>query len=378
MNVSVFGVGKTTSVGGSWKPVAVPSHGDSSEVVRAKAAGGDSVSVSPLGQSLKGVAADMFSLLDQKGKGMLEKLVSSGSMSAEEVALGLRAAATDGAFGRYAETRPRDVEDQAILATYTKAETAMRDHSQKLGAARADFNTSLTAAMSAIGRNEVDTAGFQAMMAEPQAGFDVALKQANDGAAGAPLMQDALAAGWKKAVEGFNTALKDQIGGDGMLEFASDVSAGKGADAKNKLIEAFKAMEGGGNGQETALGKAIQRFAASVDIPGVGRAGPSLAALTAEAGAPSAEPANAPVATAAVATATPPAIAAKPSVTTTAADRSKSALSMLQTALDANTKARASVASATTADKAEADLSSLMDALKSGTAASSPNVKIDT
>lgn len=62
---------------------------------------GDTVTMSALGERLTGAAADLFSALDTKARGMLEDFVNSGKMSADEVVKGLNAIAKNAAMDSF-------------------------------------------------------------------------------------------------------------------------------------------------------------------------------------------------------------------------------------------------------------------------------------
>lgn len=98
-----------------WKPVGRTADGNGglSALDRAfRPADVDGVSVSPLGKALSGAAAKLFEKLDTKARGMLEDLVSSGRMSAEEVVKGLRGIAKDAVARRYRDEAPLTEEEQ--------------------------------------------------------------------------------------------------------------------------------------------------------------------------------------------------------------------------------------------------------------------------
>jgi hypothetical protein len=137
VGVSLFNVASSTQAGG-WSPVAgKSSEAAATAVFQPKQAAGDSVSVSKLGQALKGVAADIFSVMDKKTKQTVEKIVDSGVMSAEDVATALRGVASNQLLDRYAIERPKDAEDKMMLEYSEKVQANMDRFTEELGAARA-------------------------------------------------------------------------------------------------------------------------------------------------------------------------------------------------------------------------------------------------
>lgn len=99
MSVNAAGLFSTqSSVGtGHYKPVSNGSGGSGAAAGPAASGRGDSVSMSALGQRLTGAAADVFSALDPKARGMLEEVVSSGKISADDAVKGLTAIAKNAA-----------------------------------------------------------------------------------------------------------------------------------------------------------------------------------------------------------------------------------------------------------------------------------------
>ncbi|WP_042694975.1 hypothetical protein [Azospirillum sp. B506] len=101
---SLFPTTPTTQAG-TWKPVSKADSAGKSLVATAfsppSAQGADSVTVSPLGKALTGVAAKVFERLDNKARGMLEGYVKAGVMTAEEVVGGLRAIGKEAVQNRY-------------------------------------------------------------------------------------------------------------------------------------------------------------------------------------------------------------------------------------------------------------------------------------
>lgn len=105
MSVSAAGLFSTQSSAGTghYKPVSGTASTASTASTTttggtATVAGkGDTVSMSALGKRLTGAAADLFGALDPKARGMLEDVVNSGKMSADDVVKGLSAIAKNAA-----------------------------------------------------------------------------------------------------------------------------------------------------------------------------------------------------------------------------------------------------------------------------------------
>jgi hypothetical protein len=385
---SIFSTGTAASAS-PWKTVSKATSGTADTVFHAKPTTGDSVSISKLGQALKGVAGDIFGLMDKKSKQMVEQIVASGAMSAEDVAQGLRAAASKNLFTRYTIERPKDAEDKAMQEAADKSQAALERFSKEAGAAMHEVGKANIDAMAALGRGEVDTAGFQKMMEEPDRVFKekMELIEKEKIENGYDDTGKYITMGYKKNFDMFNDVVNKMGGEDGFFKMGQELYDSKAEEKTMKLLQLVNNMSGLSIGTINDVEKTITSYTNSVDIPGVGRNGPSLDELKAAQGDDAAGPAAAAAATSAppAATPTPPAVAAAPSATATAkaaADpgKAKTAISLLQSALDAKTKAKASPVTAVTAASAAADagLSSLIDALKSGAKPASPNVKIDT
>jgi hypothetical protein len=385
LSASLFTSSSATQA--QWKSVAgKSSDAAATAVFQPKQAAGDSVSVSKLGQALKGVAADVFSLLDKKGKETLNSIVDNGLMSAEDVALGLRSAATNGLFGRYINERPKDSEDVANAEKNAQAKSDLMKKVSGIGEARSDLNSHVAKAMESLGKGEIDTEGFQSLLEAPMSDFNKKLdgfsENGQDDDMGVRI-DHAI----RKNIDGFNQVTSQLKGENGLLQRGDEAGAEKSAEVGARLFQLFKGMSGEKSDNSGALEKAISAFADSVELPGIGRKGASLAELQAANGDSSGKAAAAPANPAAQAlsqaqTAAATAAPATKTATAAAADpgKGKSAVSLLQSAIDANAKAHqpAVAAVAASSDKADAGLSSLLDALKSGAKPASPNVKIDT
>ncbi|MCG5241246.1 hypothetical protein MCW82_15835 [Azospirillum doebereinerae] len=353
----------------SWKPVASSIADNGFAAAKSKPTADDSVSVGKLGQALKGVAAEAFNHLDKKAKGFLENLVKSGAVSAEDVALGLRSAASEATFSRYVAERPQDSEDKQRLNAANAASERIRGYGDRLGEARVAFGTARDALHKEQGSGAISEADVQEKLAPLQKQFDDSfaaldrdyspeqrqadLAQGDDG-------------GFAKNLNGFAQAVSANMGEDG---FVSPNSM-EGKAAGEKLFKL--------GFQPEMFGKAFKNFADTVDLPGIGRKASPQAATPAsspEEAVPLPRQGSAP----AVKGGTP---GAAPGADVTGLDpgKAKAAISMLQTALDLNAKSNKTSAVAVSAASREADanLTSLMDALKNGISPSSPSVKIDT
>lgn len=342
-----------------WKPQVTASN---SGVFQATGTAKDSVSVSKLGQALSGVAADAFKHLDSKARGVLETLVNSGRISAEDAVLGLRSMATQATFNRYGRERPRDQEDEQRLASSNSLLDKQRALNERMGAAREAFGQAFSGLQEAQERGELSMEQVREGLRPTQEAFDAQLatietEQAALGKA------SSLEAGYKKTVNGFNAAMESMISEDGFTEAFSEKANG----AAQKLQQlGFDAK---------VFGNAFQNFAATVDIPGIG----SKAGAAAPKEEPAAPPAAAPSAPAAMAGVEPAesvrtapaedASAAKPA----AADRgnAQAALFMLQSAMASGAEKSGSggifgALSGGSADAGNAAADSLLEVLKSG------------
>lgn len=255
----------TSGIGGAaaqWKALTSTGGAASSAaagtVFKSTGAKGDSVSVSPLGDALTGIASDVFSALDPKARQALEGIVKSGRMSADEVVLGLQSMATKAVFNRYTAERPKDEEDKQWQAQSDAHTAAMRNFSSVMGAAHDKLTKGMDAAQAAHERGDISLEEMQAQIRPLTEQM-----QAEIAPAQAEMMKTApvdLAAGYTKNVNGFNEAMKSMTGGDGFVPFGDEAATA----AEQKLQEA---------GFTAAIyGDAFKTVAKSVDIPGIGRA----------------------------------------------------------------------------------------------------------
>ena len=304
-----------------WKTQSTAS---SAGVFQATGAAKDSVSVSKLGQALSGVAADALKHLDSKARGALENLVSSGRISAEDAVLGLRAMATNATATRYGRERPRDQEDAERLTASESMLDKQRALNERMGAAREAFGQAFAGLQKAQEHGELTMEQVQEGLRPAQEKFDAELAAINEERA-AISGASSLEAGFAKTVKGFNSAMASMISEDGFTEAFSD----KGNAAAQKLQEL------GFNKQ--VFGNAFENFAATVDIPGVGRKAGAKPPEDPPAAAPSAAPATVAAGSTAAAPSTAPATAsAQDTVAAKPKDdpgNAQAALSMLQSAL---------------------------------------------
>lgn len=285
---NIFNVGAHGSAASLWKTPAAMTEAQEAVFQPKKAQAAQEAAVGgKLAKSLTGVAADMFSLLDNKGKETLESMVTAGMMKADEVALGLRALATDGLFNRYAKERPRDDEDADMLRVSQQQSAAFKEYSARMGEIRGVYMQTVEKAMALLDAKEIDAEGFQAMLHEPQIKMNgqlVELRQEQERMKADNPYGDIVNYGFQKNINGFNAAIGAMTGDDLLMEFASKEFAGKGIEAKNRLLEAFAAIHGEKEG-DNALEKMVKTFVSAVDIPGIGVNGSaSLTSLLSESG----------------------------------------------------------------------------------------------
>lgn len=322
-----------TSATGYWKPVTSgPSAGGSASASVGDHGRADAVSVSKLGKALNGAAADLFKHLDSKARGTLEGLVNSGQISAEEVVTGLKSLATKATFNRYVAERPRDDEDKQKLADTEAAWQKLQAYGSRMSAAGSDFGRTMSDLQEAQQRGDISMDEMAERLRPAQEAFKSQIAEAQATYGRPTDYTDVLAdaSGFTKNVKGFEAAMSS-LGPDS--GFLSPYSL-EGNAAEQKLQNLGLDAK--------ALGGALQSFAASVDIPGIGRgAGGSEPAFDAAPTAiPTASAATSPTTATATATATAAPPAPKPAAAATAvgAGNAQAALSMLQSALSASTQ----------------------------------------
>lgn len=150
--VSSVGMFSATSpaASGQWKPVT----GGAGATAASWGATGvrqDSVSVSKLGRALTGMAAEVFSYLDDKTRSTLESIVEQGTLSADEVVDGLKAYGKDALFSRYlqertptaaeVESQKKQADDMASLQAYMNGLGSVRkEQTDRRTAAQAQYD----------------------------------------------------------------------------------------------------------------------------------------------------------------------------------------------------------------------------------------------
>ena len=355
---------------GYWKPVqsGTGSSGNQSSSVGSSGAM-DAVSVSKLGRALSGVAADVFKQLDSKARGMLEGLVNSGKISADDAVTGLKSLATKATFSRYVAERPRDEEDKQRLADSEAAWQKLQAYGSRMSGALSEVGRKTQDLQEAQQRGDISMDEMSERLKPVQDAFKSEIAATRD-AYGKPTDQTAVlsdASGFTKNVQGFKSALAAMGSDNGFADlYAPDSEA-----AEQKLQEL--------GFDRNVFGNTFQKFADSVDIPGIGA---KSGAGKADAGkVEDATPAPAPAAESPPAVETPavtnkPAAESPPPETTgkpTSRDpgNAQAALSMLQSALasgasNGGTGVLGAVAG-NTGDGQGTVASSLLEALKAGT-----------
>lgn len=259
---AISGSGAPSSAAAQWKSLTsatgTASSAAPSGVFKSAGAKGDSVSVSPLGDALSGIASDVFNALDPKARKSLESIVSSGRMSADEVVKGLQSMATKAVFNRYVEERPQDEDDKRRLAAVEARSQAIRTLGDTSGASRAKNVEAMDGLMAAQERGDISVEEMHAQMKPLTEQFQAEIASAQKVVAAYDPVD--LSAGFTKNVNGFKEAMKGMTGGDGLVEFGdADANA-----AEQKLLQA--------GFTSAVFGDAFKTVAKSVDIPGIGRA----------------------------------------------------------------------------------------------------------
>jgi len=364
MTSSAINFSLPLSATGHWKPVQ---SGTGSSGHQSSSVGSgektDAVSLSKLGQALNGAAADVFKQLDSKARGMLEGLVNSGKISAEDAVTGLKSLATKATFNRYVSERPRDKEDTQRLADSEAAWQKLQAYGSRMSGALSEVGRKTQEIQEAQQRGEISMDEMNERLKPVQDAFKGEIA-ATRGAYGKPTDQTAIlsdASGFTKNMQGFKSALAS-MGEDAGF---ADLYAPDGEAAEQKLQEL------GFN--RTVFGSAFQKFAEAVDIPGIG-------SKSAAPDADGAAPTPAPAAESKIATESP-AITSKPTAETPPPDtvskpassdpgNAQAALSTLQSALAAGaSKSGTGVLGAIAGNASEgqnAVASGLLEALKAG------------
>ncbi|CAO3453986.1 hypothetical protein [Azospirillum argentinense] len=248
------------SATGYWKPIQSGTGSPEHPVSNAGSSkSADAVSVSKLGQALSGVAADVFKQLDSKARGMLEGLVNAGKISADDAVTGLKSLATKATFNRYVSERPRDEEDKQRLADSEAAWQKLQAYGSRMSGALSEVGRKTQEIQEAHQRGEISMDEMNERLKPVQDAFksDIA---ATRGAYGRPTDQTAIlsdASGFTKNMQGFKSALASMGADTGF----ADLYAPDGEAAEQKLQEL--------GFDRTVFGNAFQKFAETVDIPGI-------------------------------------------------------------------------------------------------------------
>ncbi len=366
MASGVIGSPFIMSTTGYWKPVASGSTASGGFASPATGVQGrtDAVSVSKLGQALNGVAADVFKQLDPKARGVLEGLVNSGKISAEDAVTGLKSFATKATFNRYVAERPRDEEDKQRLADSEAAWQKLQAYGSRMSGARSEFGNKFQELQEAQQRGEISMDEMSERLKPVQEAFKSEIAATRD-AYGKPTDQTDIlsdASGFTKNMQGFKAALESMGPDHGFAElYAPEIEA-----AEQKLQElGFDAK---------VFGNAFQTFAETVDIPGIGRKSvPPKADSAAPAAPPALENEAAAAATAiagqpAAASPAPQEAAGKPA--SGDPGNAQAALSMLQSALASSpSKSGTGILGSVTGNAGDAQntvTNGLLEALKAG------------
>lgn len=353
------------SAAGYWKPVQSGTGSSGTQSSSVGSAGKtDAVSVSKLGEALTGAAADVFKQLDSKARGMLEGLVNSGKISAEDAVTGLKSMATKATFNRYVSERPRDDEDKQRLADSEAAWQKLQAYGSRMSGALSEVGRKTQEIQEAQQRGDISMDEMNERLKPVQDAFKSEIA-ATRGAYGKPTDQTAIlsdASGFTKNMQGFKSALASMGEDAGFAElYAPD---GEAAEQKLQDLGFDRAV----------FGNAFQKYAETVDLPGIG-------SKSAPPKADGVDPTPAPGAERKIATETP-AVASKPAAETppppdtvskpASSDpgNAQAALSMLQSALASGaSKGGTGVLGAVAGNASDSQntvASGLLEALKAG------------
>ncbi len=323
---------KVSSTSGSWKSVATAASPSASAASAkspaATGAGGDGVSVGKLAQALKGPAASAFQYLDPKARGMLEGLVNSGAVSADDAVRGLNHLAKTAGLDRDAAKIPGHAPSLPDGKSAALASVSAVDQAYAKGElSDADYKEQVRAAGSAVAGEQQSAAG--ASSSPWGGGIQFGISKAPDDAEAAA---DRAAAGTLSAL-GFNASVYR----DSFNRYAADADKPGGAKAAPQPATdtATDAVAGAGSEQATvAVEFATQTVIQTATQTKAASSAPAKSAP---------DPSNA-----------------------------QAALSMLQSALDKNGKAPAgsgvfAAGSGSGANGADSVSDALMQALKAGT-----------
>ncbi|MGF7173905.1 hypothetical protein [Azospirillum doebereinerae] len=339
----------STATVSQWKAVSTGKNG-ADMAATATGAKGDVVSVSKLGQALTGAAADVFKHLDSKARDMLGGFVANGSMTADDVALGLRSLATSAAFGRFSRERPQDDQDRAGAAAQTALDNAFLKKTKALD----DLNQRVSDVTRRYEGKEISAEEMNALMPDVRgisAGINAEQKKALGGET------DAIQTGLVNTGLSKNMAMFSKLSfgqsEDGLLS----LDDAKGSAAAQKLSSlGFSPVN---------YRDALEQYASELDIPGIGRGtqpaepAPTTATTATTSSQPAASPATTNPPPAATAAVSKPAAPIDPG-------NARAAASMLQAALDKGNEKASDSALSNTNKAEDAALSALTQALKTG------------
>lgn len=329
-----------------WKSVTAGAGTTTSSTWAAATGAKDSVSVSKLGQALSGMAADVFSHLDDKTRSTLETIVEQGVLSADEVVDGLKAYGKDALFNRYlgertptAEERAsqqKQADDWAALQSYERQHHAVRkEQTDRMTAAQAQYNAG------SITWDEMSTAWHDATAAAQEKIATFKDQRPERNTATEVKLSPAFA----------EFAALDFGDGDPESNMVTSLAS---SGARAKLMEQIVPLV-------KNFGDALKRFASdyTMPVPGVpatASATTSAAGQIAASGVPTGPAPTAPGPTGTTPAATASATPAVSGHTTNA----QAAISLLQSA------AGGAKPTSTTATSPDASLEALLKALKSG------------
>ncbi|WP_162487971.1 hypothetical protein [Azospirillum lipoferum] len=334
--IGVFTAASSSSAG-LWKSTTSSPAKAGVGTTQAHTPVGDKVSMSKLGEALTGRAADAFKHLDAKARGMLDGLVNSGAVKAEDVVKGLQALATAAVDGQSSRSMSGGA-----------ASPKLKGISDDMGKAL----SAMGAVDAALKKGEISHEDYAVQIRAAGKSIDAARKSdelAAGGDSGSTIDDPALA--------GINDRLQQFA--QQRLKAASLIPAEDRA-AVDKLSQA--------GFDETVYRDAFARYAADASKPD-GAAPSGATAPQQPTGAPTEADSSASTSTANAAQNAPAVAATKPAVSDPG--NAKAAASMLQSALEAGAKKTAATGILDTASSAGKDVSdsvlnSLVGSLKAG------------
>ncbi len=312
----------------------------------------DGVSVGKLAQALKGPASGAFQHLDPKARGMLEGLVNSGKISAEDAVRGLNHLAKNAVFDRY-------MNETSNSAEGTRTGQPMAGTSKKLGEGARAGERAL-ASMSSLDQSyrqgDVSDADYASQVRAAGKEFESTMLSNGDSGDALAEFGKSMASSFAKKIEGF----ENEYGAENVPNNDPSTSGD---------LKALKKLESLGFGA-SMYREAMTRYATGAnpqnfDAPSTAASNPASTVETAP--TPTDAPPQA-TTQAAANTATPTPVAAK---STTDPGNAQAALSMLQSALSPGAQKTGSgnilgVAPGGVNNVDDTSSTSLLEALKSG------------